>query len=81
MAFRLITFQTFRTPLPFWVRMTAGTFKGKLDQDRVTRASLLVSLYEGLRLLFNRPLNYGWPKTANSGAGFGGHSPADVMKA
>ncbi|NIA71244.1 DUF2384 domain-containing protein [Pelagibius litoralis] len=71
----------FDVPMATWGRMKAGTFRGKLDQDKVTRASLLLGLYKGLRLLFNGPLTYGWPKTANSGAGFGGRSPVDVMTA
>ena len=34
---------------------------------------------QGLRLLFNGPLTYGWPKTANTGPGFNGRSPVQVM--
>ena len=66
-------------PLATWNRMKAGTFRGKLDRDKVTRASLVIGLYKGLRLLFNGPLTYGWPKTRNSGPLFGGRPPVAVM--
>jgi Antitoxin Xre-like helix-turn-helix domain len=69
----------FDVPSATWGRMKVGTFKGVLDQDKVTRASLLIGLYKGLRLLFNGPLTYGWPKTANNGAGFNGKTPVQVM--
>ena len=69
----------FDVPLATWNRMKAGTFRGKLDRDKVTRASLIVGIYKGLRLLFNGPLTYGWPKTNNSGPLFGGRKPIAVM--
>ncbi len=69
----------FDVPTATWSRMKAGTFRGKLDQDKVTRASLLIGLYKGLRLLFNGPLTFGWPTTANTGPGFDGRTPVDVM--
>jgi len=69
----------FDVPSATWGRMKAGTFKGLLDQDKVTRASLMIGLFKGLRLLFNGPLTYGWPKTANSGPGFAGKTPLEVM--
>lgn len=69
----------FDVPSATWSRMKAGTYKGVLDQDKVTRASLLVGLFKGLRLLFNGPLTYAWPKTANSGPGFNGKSPVQIM--
>lgn len=69
----------FDVPLATWNRMKAGTFKGKLDRDKVTRASLIIGIYKGLRLLFNGPLTYGWPKTDNSGPIFGGRPPLAVM--
>ncbi|MDE0345245.1 MAG: DUF2384 domain-containing protein [Boseongicola sp.] len=69
----------FDVPSATWSRMKAGTYKGVLDQDKVTRASLLVGLFKGLRLLFNGPLTHDWPKTANSGPGFNGKSPVQVM--
>jgi hypothetical protein len=69
----------FDVPPATWSRMKAGAFKGNLDQDKVTRASLMIGLFKGLRLLFNGPLTYGWPKTPNSGPGFNGRTPVEVM--
>lgn len=69
----------FDVPTATWSRMKAGTYNGMLDQDKVTRASLMIGLFKGLRLLFNGPLTYGWPKTANSGPDFMGQSPVEVM--
>ena len=69
----------FDVPSATWSRMKAGTYKGLLDQDKVTRASLLIGLFKGLRLLFNGPLTNGWPKTANTGPGFNGKSPVQIM--
>lgn len=62
-----------------WGRMKAGTFRGNLDRDKVMRASLIVGIYKGLRLLFNGPLTHGWPKSRNQGAGFNGRTPVEVM--
>lgn len=69
----------FDVPPATWSRMKAGTYKGNLDQDKVTRASLMIGLFKGLRLLFNGPLTYGWPKTANTGAMFSGRTPVEAM--
>lgn len=69
----------FDVPTATWSRMKAGTYAGMLDQDKVTRASLVIGLFKGLRLLFNGPLTYGWPKTANAGPDFSGRTPIDVM--
>jgi hypothetical protein len=69
----------FDVPTATWGRMKAGTYKGVLDQDKVTRASLLIGLFKGLRLLFNGPLTYGWPKTTNTGPGFNGKTPVQIM--
>lgn len=69
----------FDVPSATWSRMKAGTYKGVLDQDKVTRASLIIGLFKGLRLLFNGPLTYGWPKAANAGPGFNGKSPVQIM--
>lgn len=69
----------FDVPSATWGRMKAGTYKGVLDQDKVTRASLIIGLFKGLRLLFNGPLTHGWPKTPNTGPSFNGRSPVQVM--
>ena len=69
----------FDVPSATWSRMKAGSYRGVLDQDKVTRASLLIGLFKGLRLLFNGPLTYGWPRAANTGPGFNGKSPVQIM--
>ncbi len=69
----------FDVPPATWSRMKSGSFRGALDQDKVTRASLLIGLFKGLRLLFNGPLAYGWPKRPNGGAGFAGRAPVATM--
>lgn len=69
----------FDVPSATWGRMKAGAFRGVLDQDKVTRASLVIGLYKGLRLLFNGPLTFGWPKAPNTGPGFSGRTPLALM--
>lgn len=71
----------FDVPTATWSRMKAGTYKGILDRDKLTRASLMIGLFKGLCLLFNGPLTYGWPKAPNGGPDFLGHTPIDVMTA
>lgn len=60
-----------------WSRMKSGAFAGNLSQDQEMRASLLVGLFKGLRLLFNGPLTYEWPSRPNMG--FGGRAPVELM--
>ena len=69
----------FDVPTATWGRMKDGTYKGRLDQDKITRASLIIGIFKGLRLLFNGPLTYGWIKTPNAGPGFNGQTPVQVM--
>lgn len=69
----------FDVPPATWSRMKAGSFKGVLDRDKLTRASLIIGLFKGLRLLFNGPLTFGWPKMPNRGPGFNGQSPLEIM--
>jgi len=69
----------FDVPIATWGRMKGGTFKGKLDQDKRTRASLVLGIFKGLRLYFNGPLTYGWPKSANTHPIFSGRSPVEHM--
>ncbi len=65
----------FDVPIATWNRMKAGSFKGNLDQDKMMRASLIIGLFKGLRLLFNGPLETRWPKQPNAGLLFSGKSP------
>lgn len=69
----------FDVPVATWSRMKAGLFRGKLDQDKRTRASLIIGIFKGLRLFFNGPLTYGWPKMANSGHLFQSKTPLEFM--
>jgi hypothetical protein len=69
----------FDVPTATWNRMKSATFNGSLDRDKVTRASLIIGLYKGLRLLFNGPLTHGWPTLPNRGDPYEGRRPVDVM--
>lgn len=71
--------QLFDVPIATWNRMKAGDFKGRLDQDKRMRASLIVGIFKSLRLYFNGPLTYQWPKAVNTGPVFDGQSPVDLM--
>ena len=66
-------------PTATWSRMKAGSFKGNLDQDKMMRASLLIGIFKGLRLLFNGPLEKGWPTQPNNGPVFLGQTPVEKM--
>lgn len=69
----------FDVPIATWGRMKAGTFSGRLDQDKLTRASLIVGIFKALRILFNQEMVHGWPKAANTGPMFQGRSPVALM--
>ncbi|WP_420807532.1 hypothetical protein [Aurantiacibacter odishensis] len=69
----------FDVSMATWGRMKAGTYKGQLDRDKVTRASLIIGIFKGLRLLFNGPLTYNWPTLPNRGAPYNGQRPIDLM--
>lgn len=69
----------FDVPIATWNRMKAGSYKGNLDQDKMMRASLLIGIFKGLRLLFNGPLQAGWPKQPNKGPIFMGSAPIEKM--
>ena len=49
-----------------------------LSQDTLTRISVLVGIFKGLRLLFSEPLADDWIRLPNRGALFGGRSPLTV---
>ncbi|QBY01983.1 DUF2384 domain-containing protein [Rhodophyticola sp. CCM32] len=69
----------FDVPTATWSRMKVGSFKGNLDQDKMMRASFLIGIFKGLRLLFNGPLETGWPKQPNTGSLFSGKTPVEKM--
>ena len=69
----------FDVPQATWDRMKQDAFKGRLDRDKVTRASLIIGIFKGLRLLFNGPLTTQWPSLPNKGAPYDGRRPIDLM--
>lgn len=69
----------FDVPIATWNRMKAGKFRGRLDRDKITRASLIVGLFKGLGTIFNGPIQNGWPKHANTNPLFGGKTPLAFM--
>ncbi len=69
----------FDVPAATWGRMKSSTFNGSLDRDKVARASLIIGIYEGIRLLFNGPLTTDWPTLANKGEPYYGRRPLDLM--
>jgi hypothetical protein len=69
----------FDVPVATWNRMKSSTFNGGLDRDKVTRASLIIGIYKGIRLLFNGPLTTDWPTLPNRGEPYGGRRPVDLM--
>ncbi|MFD1702208.1 antitoxin Xre-like helix-turn-helix domain-containing protein [Methylopila henanensis] len=69
----------FDVPIATWSRMKAGQFQGRLDHDKITRASLIVGIFKALRLLFNGEMVGGWPKSPNAGALFRGRTPVAAM--
>ncbi len=62
-----------------WFRMKKGGAARALSQDTLTRISLLVGLFKGLRQLFSEPLADDWVCLPNTGILFGGRRPLDVM--
>ncbi len=69
----------FDVPPATWGRMKAGAFTGRLDVDKLTRASLIVGIFKALRLLFNRAMVTNWPTARNTGPIFQGRTPVDFM--
>ena len=51
-----------------------------LDEDRLTRISLLVGTYKALNILFSRKLADVWITLPNANPMFGGESPLEYMK-
>lgn len=50
----------------------------RLPQDMLTRISVLIGIFKGLRLLFSDPLADDWIRLPNRGALFGGRAPLVV---
>jgi len=54
--------------------------KGKqLDQDTLTRISLVIGIYKALNIYFGKPWADRWITLENRGPLFAGHAPIDYM--
>jgi hypothetical protein len=62
-----------------WDRIKRGERDETLSQDQLTRASAIVGLYKGLRLLFADDMSGRWPLLPNRGPIFAGASPVEAM--
>lgn len=62
-----------------WDRIKRGDRDETLSQDQLTRASAVVGLYKGLRLLFADNMSSRWPLLPNRGPIFAGASPVEAM--
>jgi|SRR5579862_2549251 hypothetical protein len=51
-----------------------------LDEDRLTRVSLLIGIYKALNILYSRRLADAWITLPNTNVMFGGDSPLNYMK-
>lgn len=71
--------QLFDVPESTWAEMKAETFTRDLDQDNITRASLIVGIFRVLAVLFSGDMVRGWPKAPNTGSIFQGDRPVDLM--
>ena len=60
-------------------QMKAGELKAPLDQDRLTRVSLLVGIFKALNLLYSPKLADAWVSLPNSNPIFRGLTPAAYM--
>lgn len=59
--------------------MRAGHWEGLLNEDQLTRASLLISIFNGLHSLFGNDLADRWPRLINQGPVFDHKSPVQAM--
>lgn len=62
-----------------WDRIKRGAWDQPLSQDQLTRASAVIGVYKGLRLLFADDMALRWPKLANKGPIFQRRTPVDAM--
>lgn len=62
-----------------WARAKAGSWPGTLSQDQMTRASTLIGIFKGLKLLFSDPLANEWVRLPNRNRLFGGRPPIEAM--
>ncbi|MGE0006065.1 MAG: antitoxin Xre-like helix-turn-helix domain-containing protein [Parvibaculaceae bacterium] len=62
-----------------WDRMKGGKWDGVLSQDQLTRASALIGVFKGLRLLFADGMADRWPRLVNRGPIFDRMTPIQAM--
>lgn len=62
-----------------WDRIKRATWDQPLSQDQLTRASAVIGVYKGLRLLFADDMALRWPKLSNSGPIFQRRTPVEAM--
>src|SRR5438552_1538547 len=60
-------------------QLKAGAAKTALDQDRLTRISLLTGIFKALNTLYGRKLADAWIGLPNTNAMFGGDTPLRYM--
>jgi hypothetical protein len=60
-------------------QMKAGETKTTLDQDRLTRVSLLVGIFKALNILYSQKLADSWISLPNTNPMFVGESPLAYM--
>jgi uncharacterized protein (DUF2384 family) len=53
--------------------------RGPLDQDRLTRISLLTGIFKALNILYSKNLADRWMQLANENPMFGGETPVAYM--
>ena len=53
--------------------------KKVLDQDKLTRISLLIGIFKALNILYSRKLADAWINLANSNSMFAGEAPLDYV--
>ena len=64
---------------PSWLRMKKGEWAGALSEDALTRVSVLIGIFKGLRLLFPHTLSDEWVRLPNKGPLYAGRRPLDAM--
>jgi hypothetical protein len=67
--------------------MSSGSFYGlkgrpnkALDEDQLTRISLLIGVFKALNILYSQKLADSWISLPNTNPMFGGDSPLNYMK-
>lgn len=62
-----------------WDRMITHPEKASLNQDHMTRISILIGIFKSLHLLFADDMANRWPRLKNSGPVFNDHTPIEIM--